>query len=294
MPELPEVETVARGLRGRLVGRRVLGLQGHFPGVLRVGAGIDVARAGWTVESIARRGKLLLVQLSGDLCLSVHLRMTGHLSVERPEVARRPHTHVTARLDDGSELRFVDPRRFGHVQLSSREELALTPFLAGLGPEPFDLDADGLAGRLAARQGPLKSVLLDQRVVAGIGNIYADEILFAAGLHPRQPANGLLAPEIARLCTAMHRILEEAIEGGGSTIRDYRMLDGRSGEYQERHAVFGREGAPCPRCGAALRKTKLAGRGTHFCASCQPKRRRRPRPRKRMDGAPSREPGGST
>lgn len=290
MPELPEVETVARGLRGRLVGRRILELQGHFPGVLRVGVGIDVVRAGWCVESIARRGKLLLLGLSGDLCLSVHLRMTGHLSVEPPEAPRAPHTHVTARLDDGSELRFVDPRRFGHVQLSSQEELVRTPFLSALGPEPFDLDARGLADRLAAHRGPLKSVLLDQRVVAGIGNIYADEILFAAALHPRQEADRLRAPEIVRLCEAMHRILTAAIEGGGSTIRDYRMLDGRSGEYQERHAVYGREGAPCPRCDAPLRKTKLAGRGTHFCGSCQPKRRRRPR--RRIEGALSRGPGG--
>ena len=292
MPELPEVETVARGLRQRLVGRRLLTLEGHFPGVLRVGPGIDVGSGGWRVESIGRRGKLLLVQLSGELCLSVHLRMTGHLSVERPETPRAAHTHVTARLDDGGELRFADPRRFGHVELSSREDLARTPFLANLGPEPFDLDARALGARLAAHTGCLKSVLLDQRVVAGIGNIYADEILFAAELSPRQEANRLLVPEIAALCAAMHRVLRSAIDQGGSTIRDYRMLDGRAGEFQSRHAVFGREGAACPRCGDVVRKVKLAGRGTHFCPRCQPKRRRQPR--RRRAGAMGRVPGGSS
>lgn len=294
MPELPEVETVARGLRAHLVHREILALREHFPGVLLVGDGVDLRAAGGRVLAVRRRGKLLLIELQGDLVLSVHLRMTGRLSVEPAQLPRAAHTHVTASLDDGTELRFADPRRFGRVELRRRADLEATAFLRRLGPEPFELDAAGLGARLGNHTGPLKSVLLDQRVVAGIGNIYADEILFAAGLHPRQEANHLLEGELEALCAAMHAILAAAIEGGGSTLRDYRMLDGRTGAYQDRHAVFGREGQPCPRCTLPLRKTKLAGRGTHYCSQCQPKRRRRPRPRRRPIGSPGESPGGST
>jgi formamidopyrimidine-DNA glycosylase len=280
MPELPEVETVARGLRARLRGRRIREVRAHFPGVLTVGEGCVEPAGGWWVESIGRRGKLLLVELEGGCCLSVHLRMTGHLSIEEPSAPLLPHTHVTALLDDGTQLRFVDPRRFGRLHLGRREDVHGTAFLRTLGPEPFDLDACALAERLAAHTASLKSVLLDQKVVAGIGNIYADEILFAAGLNPRQPANRLLPREIGALTEAMCDVLRAAIDAGGSTIRDYRMLDGRAGGHQEVHAVFGRAGLPCRRCGATLRRSELAGRGTHFCPVCQPLRRRRPRPRR--------------
>lgn len=294
MPELPEVETVARGLRARLLGRRIRAVRAHFPGVLTVGEGCAEPAGGWRVESIGRRGKLLLVELEGGCCLSVHLRMTGHLSIEEPSAPLLPHTHVTALLDDGTQLRFVDPRRFGRLHLGLREDVHGTAFLRTLGPEPFDLDARALAERLAARTAPLKSVLLDQKVVAGIGNIYADEILFAAGLHPRQPADRLLPREISVLVEAMHGVLRAAIDGGGSTIRDYRRIDGRAGGYQEAHAVFGRAGLPCRRCGTKLRRSELAGRGTHFCPVCQPLRRRRPRPRRRSGPGNETGRGGSS
>ena len=277
MPELPEVETVARDLRPRLVGRRLLVLHGHFPGVLILGDGAALGPDGRRIEAIRRRGKLLILDLEGELALSVHLRMTGRLEVEPLGRPRAVHTHVTASLDDGTELRFVDPRRFGRVELRRREDLEATSFLRRLGPEPFDLEPATLAARLKGRRGPIKSVLLDQKLVAGLGNIYVDEILFDTGLHPRQEADRLLPAEIERLVEAMQRILLAAIEGGGSTIRDYRTLDGRAGSYQGRHRVFGRAGLGCPRCGASVRKIALAGRGTHFCPECQPRRRRRRR-----------------
>jgi formamidopyrimidine-DNA glycosylase len=280
MPELPEVENVARELRPALCGRRLLSLDCHFPGVLIAGEGIELdAWRPRRVETVHRRGKLLLLDLEGDLGLSVHLRMTGHLSLEDPSTPRRPHTHVTATVDDGRELRFVDPRRFGRVELSTRGDRARTPFLRTLGPEPADLDAGGLAARLAERRGPIKSVLLDQRLVAGLGNIYVDEILHRAGLHPRLEADRLLPAEIVGLVAAMGAVLAEAIESGGSTIRDYRSPDGRAGEFTARHRVFGRSGEPCLACGSTVRKIRLSGRGTHFCPQCQPRRRRRPRRR---------------
>lgn len=278
MPELPEVETVVRDLRPGLVGRRVGALVCHFPGVLVVGEGLDPGAAdGKRVEAVHRRGKLVLVDLEDDLGLSVHLRMTGHLSLEDPAAPYRPHTHVTASLDGGRELRFVDPRRFGRVELRTRQDLRDTPFLRALGPEPFTVDAPGLAARLAGRRGPLKGVLLDQRVVAGLGNIYVDEILHRAGLHPRHEADRLLAREVEAIVDAMHEVLSSAIESGGSTIRDYRSPSGLAGDFTARHRVFGREGGACPDCATTIRKIRLAGRGTHFCPACQPRRRRRPR-----------------
>ena len=280
MPELPEVENVARELRPALCGRRLLALDCHFPGVLIAGGGVEIDP--WRprrVVAVHRRGKLLLLDLEGDLGMSVHLRMTGRLSLEDPSTPRRPHTHVTAAVDDGRELRFVDPRRFGRVEVATRQHRAGTPFLRSLGPEPQDLDADALAARLAARRGPVKSVLLDQRLVAGLGNIYVDEILHRAGLHPRLEADRLLAPETVGLVEAMRAVLDEAIESGGSTIRDYRSPDGRAGEFTARHRVFGRAGEPCLVCGTPVRKVRLSGRGTHFCPQCQPRRRRRPRRR---------------
>ena len=279
MPELPEVENVVRDLRPGLVGRRLVDLVCHFPGVLVCGEGAGDP-SGRRIESIGRRGKLVLIDLEGDLGLSVHLRMTGHLSLEASQTPHRPHTHVTGRLDDGRELRFVDPRRFGRVELRTRDDRAATPFLSTLGPEPFDLDPTGLALRLAGRRGPLKPVLLDQRLVAGLGNIYVDEILHRAGLHPRHEADRLSTREIETLCGAMHEVLTVAIESGGSTIRDYRSPLGRAGSFTARHRVFGRNGLPCPACATPVRKIRLGGRGTHFCPSCQPRRRRRPRRRR--------------
>lgn len=280
MPELPEVETVVRDLCPRIVGRRIGALVCHFPGVLVLGDDVDPGAAdGKRVESISRRGKLVLLDLEGDLGISVHLRMTGHLSIEDPKVPYRPHTHVTASLEGGEELRFVDPRRFGRVELRTRADRAATPFLLALGPEPSDLDAETLAERLRGRRGPLKPVLLNQHVVAGLGNIYVDEILHRAGIHPRQEADRLLRREVEAVVEAMHGVLEDAIGSGGSTIRDYRSPSGLAGEFTARHRVFGRDGLPCTACGEPIRKIRLSGRGTHFCPACQPRRRRRPRRR---------------
>jgi formamidopyrimidine-DNA glycosylase len=275
MPELPEVETVVRALDARLNGRRVEGVECRFPGVYEVGPGI---RAHWPlrIRGARRRAKLVLLDLDEGLVLVTHLRMTGALSVESVEAVLEPHTHVRIRLDGDEELRFVDPRRFGRVRLESPATLAQSSFFASLGPEPLELDEEGLASRIGASRASVKAALLDQRRVAGIGNIYADEILHAAGIHPRQPADTVRPGEWKLLLESVRRILNSAIERGGSTIRDYRSPDG-AGSYQDQHRVFGRTDEPCPACGERIRKIRVAGRGTHFCPGCQPKRRRRRR-----------------
>lgn len=285
MPELPEVETVVRLLDPRLRGRRIEGVRELFTGVWRQPAG-TVGSWPQTVRSVRRRAKLILIELEGDQLVVVHLRMTGHLSIHARSVPLEKHTHVCLQLDHDEELRFRDQRRFGSVSLESAASLAASRFYSTLGPEPLEISATELAARLQVGRGSIKGALLDQRRIAGIGNIYADEILHAGRVHPAQPANTVLSAEFGPLHQHMQRILGSAIRGGGSTIRDYRNADGAEGTYQSRHLVFGRTGGPCTTCGTTIRKIRVAGRGTHFCPACQPKRRRHPR-RKRRGPAPA-------
>ena len=212
--------------------------------------------------------------------VTVHLRMTGHLWIAPRRETMPVHTHVCLAIEDDQELRFRDPRRFGRVGLMPASALAHDPYVRRLGPEPFDLTESELARRLAARTGTIKGALLDQSLVAGLGNIYVDEILHRVGVHPRLVANRLLPREIRALRSAMTEVLGEAIAGGGSSIRDYLGLGRQPGRFQENHQVFGRSGQPCRRCGHLIAKGKVAGRGTHFCPDCQKLRRRKPRPRR--------------
>jgi formamidopyrimidine-DNA glycosylase len=280
MPELPEVETVVRALRPCLRGRAIMAMHERFPGVLVVAPeAAGAARGRLDIRDVRRRGKLILVELDADLVLVVHLRMTGHLSVVGTTTPLRPHTHVVLELDGKEELRFVDPRRFGRVRLETTASLARSPFFARLGPEPLELSVRELAECLGSSRAALKAALLDQTKVVGVGNIYADEILFASGLHPSQPANTVLEREWGPLLANTQRILRSAIECRGSTIRDYRSADGEAGAFQDAHQVYGRDGEPCSECGELIRKIRVAGRGSHFCPRCQPLRRRRPRRR---------------
>jgi len=284
LPELPEVEVVVRQLRARLRGARLGPVQVDHPDVFLPAPGLGPADTGGRrVEAVERRAKLILVRLSGDLTLTVHLRMTGRLGVESALASREPHTHVRVPLPHGRELRYVDSRRFGRVQLLDAAALAADPFLARLGPEPLGLVPAALDRGLATRTGPLKGALLDQSLVAGLGNIYADEILHRAGLHPRLVACRVKPGELRRLVTEMDAVLRDAIRHGGSTIADYRSLGQAPGRFQDRHAVFGRGGQPCRRCGETIVKIRVAGRGTHLCPGCQPHRRRK-RTRRRVRG----------
>lgn len=271
MPELPEVETVVRGLREPLVGRTVQTMWHDWPKVLR-GADPDAFNAriaGQTFRAINRRAKYILAELDHDI-LVVHLKMTGRLYVvpdERVEDADR-WVHLRLQLDNGQQLRFSDARKFGFVSLvRSIDELA-----PKLGPEPL-LDAFTpavLAERLRGRHKAIKALLLDQEFVAGVGNIYADESLFRAKIHPLRPADSLHEDEIMRLYAAIRESLERGIEREGASVNWYRKPDGTSGDAQNHFYVYDRESEPCLVCGTPIEKMRVAQRGTHYCPYCQP------------------------
>ena len=273
MPELPEVETIKRTLSPYLQGQRIARVTIHHPGVIATPSPASFSRllTGREILGLNRRGKFLLFHLADAYCLLAHLRMTGRLVLADGAAPLVPHTHVVFTLAGGATLRWVDTRRFGRLYLVKEEEVENTAGIGELGPEPLDpsFDAPALAAILAGRSRPLKSVLLDQRLVAGLGNIYADEALFAAGLDPRRPAVSLNPEEIARLHRAISAVLEQGIANHGTSIRDYVDGSGRQGSNQEHLQVYGRTGQPCPRCGQPLERVRLGGRSTHFCPRCQ-------------------------
>jgi formamidopyrimidine-DNA glycosylase len=270
MPELPEVETVARDLRPLLTGRSVVGLRRSRKALRQAwDKSWEKKLLGRRVEAVHRRGKWLLLELDGGAFLMVHLGMTGRFTVVAPAAPVEPHTHLVFRLDNAHELRFRDARRFGSVTYFPDRSTWET-FLDGrLGPEPWDLTPADWRAALKGTRRAVKAVLLDQTVVAGVGNIYADEACFAARIDPRQPGNALKPAEADRLLQAIRAVLDRAIESRGSSIRDYVGGSGQPGDFQDRFAVYGRTGEPCPRCGRAVESVRLGGRSTHFCARCQ-------------------------
>jgi len=271
MPELPEVETIARSLGPRLRGRVVAGCELiHRPLLRGAGPRALAALRGRRVLGVRRRGKLLLVELEGARTLVFHLKMTGGFLFAAAAAPRDKHTRLVLRFEDGrDELRFHDVRKFGFLLCVSGDPACACGELAALGPEPLDIPAGDLAALLKRRKARIKAVLLDQTALAGIGNIYADEMLFEARIHPRKRASSLSRPAVERLHASMRGTLARAIEEGGSTLQDYRDADGREGSFQDSHKVYGRGGEPCPVCGTAIRRTIVAGRSTHFCPRCQ-------------------------
>jgi formamidopyrimidine-DNA glycosylase len=269
MPELPEVETVVRDLRPLLVGRTIRGVTAGRQRLRTPWKAAWTGRlAGATVAAVGRRGKWIILDL-GTPRLLVHLGMTGQFTVAAAADPLADHTHLVFALDDGRHLRFRDVRRFGSAALFDTAA-ALDAFLAGrLGPEPFGLDPGYFRAAVRASARSLKAVLLDQTVVAGVGNIYADEACFRAGLHPARRGASLSPADADRLREAIEVVLTKAIAGRGSTIRDYVGGSGRAGSYQAAHAVYGRTGRPCPRCDTPVACVRLAGRSSHFCPSCQ-------------------------
>jgi formamidopyrimidine-DNA glycosylase len=272
MPELPEVETVVRELRPRLVGKRIAQVQvGKRPLRRRWRAQWGPELVGKRVQEVRRRGKWILLCLDKQCHLVVHLGMTGQLTVEPAQAPVRNHTHLVFGLDrGGQQLRFRDVRRFGSATFFTAPEGPEQFFLdSGLGPEPFDLDPEYWQDRLTDTKRCLKAILLDQRVVAGVGNIYADESLFEARLHPAQLGQKTTARQGQRLRQAIVAVLHRAIDKRGSSIRDYIGGSGRKGEFQEEFCVYGRTGLPCLRCGKTIVCVRLAGRSTHYCPRCQ-------------------------
>lgn len=270
MPELPEVETIARGLAPEILGRRIVAAEVRYAGTVGGDARLFCARvAGREVLGVRRRGKMLLVDLDADLCLAVHLKMTGRLWVPPDRTPPDAHTHVVMDLSDGRSLHFRDVRKFGWCRCLTLDELAALPFLKTLGPEPFEMTADDFLARLQGRTGRIKALLLDQKVLAGVGNIYADEALFRAGIRPEARADEVSAPRLRRLFAAVVEVLEQGIRENGASISDYRDAKGDAGAFQNSFNVYGRGGQPCGVCGARLRAVTVAGRTSTYCPKCQ-------------------------
>jgi formamidopyrimidine-DNA glycosylase len=270
MPELPEVETTVRALAARLRGRQIAGLDQRRPD-LRFPLPERLAERliGRRLIEFGRRAKYILGHLDDQQTMVLHLGMSGRLLFDGPPAGA--HEHLTFHFDDASCLRYVDPRRFGMLDLAPTATLEAHPRLAGLGLEPLEPGFDGpvLAAALAGRFIALKLALMDQRVVVGVGNIYACEGLFRARLSPRRIAGHLRPREATRLAEAVRAVLMEAIEAGGSSLRDYVQTDGQLGFYQERFAVYGLSGQPCRACGTAIRRIAQANRTTFYCPRCQ-------------------------
>jgi formamidopyrimidine-DNA glycosylase len=272
VPELPEVETVVRDLRPLLLGRSFARIAVSRKALRRKWSRVWEAQLlGKRVQAIERRGKWILLDLDGPWLL-VHLGMTGQFTVAG-ESPRQTHTHIVFALDDDNELRFRDVRRFGSVTFfPDREKLAAFFANIGLGPEPFDCDPSHWGEALQSTRRNLKAILLDQTIIAGVGNIYADESLFEARLHPTLSGHALKAKQKEALRQAIIAVLTRAIERRGSSIRDYIGGSGLKGQMQDEFRVYGRTGEPCLRCETPIDKITLAGRSTHFCPKCQRKR----------------------
>ncbi len=279
MPELPEVELVGRYLRPHLLGRRIRSVATTAPSYffLTPPATLSKRLRGETLESLDRVGKYLLLGLSSGHRLLLHLGMTGQLILDgakSPRLAlgrqfvRDAHTHLTLEFcDDGPKLFFRDTRKFGKVRLLA--PTASDPRLDKLGPDALEVTAEILFRASRKRRAKVKSLLLDQTVTAGVGNIYADESLFLSGIHPERPAMALTEADCGRLARIIRRVLRHSIEAGGSSIDDYIHPDGSDGSFQQSFRVYGREGEPCRKCGAPVERVVIGQRSSHYCGTCQ-------------------------
>lgn len=273
MPELPEVETVVRTLRPNLEGRSITRVEIRHEDVIHYpGAADFIDRLqGRTIAELRRRGKYICLTLDDGELLAAHLRMTGRLLYADPEQELLPHTHVVMTLDDGGQLRYADVRRFGGFWLLANNEEDTVTGMQHLGVEPLDegFSAEYLISRLGRRACPVKNGILDQSVIAGLGNIYADETLFAAHVRPDRLCRSLTEAEWRRIAEAIPPILEAAIANRGTTFSDFLDGTGREGDNVAFLKAYGRYGQPCKDCGAVMEKTRIGGRGTCFCPSCQ-------------------------
>ena len=270
MPELPEVETTCRGIRGALRGREVAALLLREPRLRwRVDPTLPATVSGRRIAGVRRRAKYLLIDLEGG-SLIVHLGMSGSLRVLDATAPLAAHDHYDLLLDSGTCLRFNDPRRFGSLHWSAGDP-ATHPLLASLGPEPLDagFDTDYLARRAHGRRVAVKQFIMDQRIVVGVGNIYASEALFRAGIHPRRAAGRVARARIEALVAAVRAVLGDAIRAGGTTLRDYVGADGSPGYFRQKLYVYERTGQPCRRCRAPIRHLVQGQRSTYYCPHCQ-------------------------
>ena len=284
MPELPEVETVARGLRAVLPGKRILGVRLGKSDFIDDPAALAKQLPGSRFMAVKRHGKFLVLDLdppskdSQGFSLLIHLGMTGQMVVSAPEAPIAPHTHVFLALDDGREVRYTDARRFGRIRMVSAG--AREAALGKLGLDPLEVTEQEFLRMLRSRRARIKALLLDQHFLRGMGNIYTDESLWRARIHPMRLGATLRHEELRRLHRAVRDVLTQAIQLRGSSVSDYVDAEGRQGEFQRRHRVYQREGKKCLRCGTGIRRAIVAGRSSYYCPRCQPA----PRPRRRSSG----------
>jgi formamidopyrimidine-DNA glycosylase len=286
MPELPEVETVRRGLAPVLEGARLARVEARRPDLrFPLPDGFVQRLTGARIERLERRAKYIVAPLDRGMALVMHLGMTGRFEIEGAGAPRRPgdfiyaaaadpkHAHVVFETEAGARVTFFDPRRFGYMGLVETEGADAHPWFAGLGPEPLgpEFTAGHLLTAFRGRKQSVKATLLDQRVVAGLGNIYVCEVLHRAGVSPERPAGELAKPRLTRLAAAVREVLSEAIEAGGSTLRDYAAADGALGYFQHSFRAYGREHEPCarPGCRGVIRRIVQSGRSSFYCAVCQ-------------------------
>jgi len=282
MPELPEVETVARGLRQTILGRRILSVRLGKTDFIDDPAALEQHLPGRQIEAVERYGKFMLLRLStaheetraaanGDAApasLLVHLGMTGQIAPAPAAQPQEKHTHVCMLLDDGRELRYVDARRFGRIAYLTKALLAEE--LTGFGADPLEVSQEEFADRIRGRRARIKALLLDQSVLRGVGNIYADESLWRARVHPARLGSNLSVKQTETLRRVLQEILQKAIVLRGSSISDFLDAEGEPGEYQRHHRAYGREGKNCYRCKTPIRRAIVAGRSSYFCPRCQP------------------------
>lgn len=267
MPELPEVETIARGLSAQISGQRVRSVRLHTPSIIR--AGNPASLTGRTLTGASRRAKLLIVGIDDGRVVTFHLKMTGRVWLAGPGQALPKHAHLVLDLESTDQVVFEDARRFGFCGIFTPQELGGWEFYANLGPEPLDCPPGTLVERLADRAAGIKALLLNQTVIAGVGNIYADESLFAARIHPASRTANIPRKRLFALCTALQNIMRAAIRAGGSTISDYRNAYGKNGLFQDHFMAYGKKGAPCPGCAQPFLTIKVAGRTSTHCPRCQ-------------------------
>jgi formamidopyrimidine-DNA glycosylase len=273
LPELPEVEITRRHLESATVNRVIVGATVDHPRTARFNASaaeVESRLEGRRIGALGRHGKFLVATVDDGWTVLAHLGMSGRFAVTSDGEPRLPHTHVTITLDDGNEVRFIDPRTFGFVSVLDEDELTGSA-LSRLGPDAWDqpMTAETLSNRLAGRSAPIKALLLDQSIIAGLGNIYADESLHGAQIHPLTPGGGIGPDRAAILLEAIHSVLGAAISAGGTTLDDlaYLLPDGRAGENGP--DAYGRDGLPCSRCGTLLERVVIRSRSTHYCPKCQ-------------------------
>ncbi|MDU4960738.1 MAG: bifunctional DNA-formamidopyrimidine glycosylase/DNA-(apurinic or apyrimidinic site) lyase [Sporomusaceae bacterium] len=272
MPELPEVETVRRGLTG-LAGRRIESVDILLPRLIKWPAPMEFAALlrGKTISTVDRRGKYLLLRLEAGFVLIIHLRMTGRLYLRQAAATADVYSRVQFFLDNGDRLVFADTRTLGTLSVMQEGELDRIHGLASMGPEPLspEFDAAYLLRALSARKAKLKSLLLNQEIIGGLGNIYVDESLYLAGLHPERPGSSLNEDDAACLVAAVNHVIDDALTHHGTSIRDFLDSTGREGAHQHHLQVYGRKNKPCHVCGTAIQRIEVGGRGTHFCPRCQ-------------------------